>query len=145
MTRDDLYSLPDDGLLARVIWGEARGEGPRGMKAVAWVVRNRVDADLGNDGKPDWWGEGYSNVVLKPFQFSCLNRNDPNLDKILHFDERNAFDKAIAKDIAKQVISAPRSEDPTGGATHYHVKSITPAWADKLTKTVTIGNHVFYK
>lgn len=115
------------------------------MRAVAWVVKNRVTTDLGNDGKADWWGEGYGGVILKPFQFSCLNNNDPNLDKILNFDESPSYDKAVAKDIAKQVIHAPQSEDPTGRATHYHVKSITPAWAGKLTKTVTIGNHVFYK
>ena len=30
-------------VLARTLWGEARGEGLAGMVAVAWTIRNRVD------------------------------------------------------------------------------------------------------
>ncbi|VVO24210.1 hypothetical protein PS723_04459 [Pseudomonas fluorescens] len=61
-------------ILARTLWGEARGEGLAGQIAVAWTIRNRV-----NDGKAkSWWGEGYAGVCLKAWQFSCWNKNDPN-------------------------------------------------------------------
>ena len=70
-------SEQDVDVLARTIWGEARGEGFAGQVAVGWAIRNRVEADLGNDGKPDWWGEGYVGVCKAPWQFSCWNKNDP--------------------------------------------------------------------
>jgi len=58
----------DRDILARTLWGEARGEGLAGQIAVAWTIRNRVF-----DGKAkSWWGEGYAGVCLKPWQFSCL-------------------------------------------------------------------------
>ena len=64
----------DRDILARTLWGEARGESLAGQIAVAWTIRNRV-----NDGKDkSWWGEGYAGVCQKPYQFSCWNRNDPN-------------------------------------------------------------------
>ena len=42
----------DRDILARTLWGEARGEGTAGQIAVAWTIRNRVF-----DGKTNsWWG-----------------------------------------------------------------------------------------
>ena len=64
----------DQDILARTLWGEARGEGVAGQIAVAWSIRNRVEMDLHNDGKPDWWGEGYAGVCKKPYQFSSLSK-----------------------------------------------------------------------
>jgi len=32
--------------MARTVWGEARGEGERGMEAIAWVIKNRAKAML---------------------------------------------------------------------------------------------------
>jgi len=41
-------------ILARTLWGEARGESLAGQIAVAWTIRNRV-----NDGKDrSWWERG---------------------------------------------------------------------------------------
>ena len=63
----------DRYILARTLWGEARGESLAGQIAVAWTIRNRVD-----DGNTkSWWGEGYAGVCQKPYQFSCW-KNDPN-------------------------------------------------------------------
>ena len=67
-------SEKDRDILARTLFGEARGEGLVGQIAVAWTIRNRVE-----DGKAkSWWGEGYAGVCLKPYQFSCWNQNDLN-------------------------------------------------------------------
>ena len=33
----------DKFVMAQTIWGEARGEGSQGQKAVAWVIKNRRD------------------------------------------------------------------------------------------------------
>ena len=35
--------------------------------------------------------------------------------------------------------------DITDGATFYHADYVTPAWAQTKTKTVEIGDHIFYK
>ena len=40
----------DRDILARTLWGEARGESLVGRIAVAWTIRNRV-----NDGKDKSW------------------------------------------------------------------------------------------
>ena len=130
MTQDqDVY-------LAKTIWGEARGEGLHGMQAVANVVMNRVNA-------ASWYGASIKDVVLKPYQFSCWNANDPNRAKI---DRLSIEDLAAsgALNVARQVISG-QLKDITGGATNYHATSVNPSWAAKMTKTVQIGNHVFYK
>jgi hypothetical protein len=75
-TTGDIMSTTntDRDILARTLWGEARGEGLAGEIAVAWTIRNRVF-----DGNPkSWWGEGYAGGGMKPWQFSCWNQNDPN-------------------------------------------------------------------
>ena len=132
----------DRDVLARTLWGEARGESLVGQIAVAWTIRNRV-----NDGKArSWWGEGYTGVCQKPYQFSCWNRNDPNFAylsgaKLIPFREF-----AQAQIAADQVI-AGKVPDPTGGATHYYATSMKtpPAWAAKAKQTLKLGGHVFFK
>lgn len=61
----------DIDILARTIYGEARGEPWEGKIAVAWVVRNRAE-------RGGWWGDTIREVCLKPWQFSCWNETDPN-------------------------------------------------------------------
>lgn len=133
-------------VLARTLWGEARGEGAAGMVAVGWSIRNRVDLDLGGDGKPDWWGEGYIGVCQKPYQFSCWNRNDPNFPYLSGAKQIPAAEYLRAREAALSVISGSQA-DPTGGATHYYATTMTkpPAWAAKARQTVKIGHHVFFR
>ena len=134
------YAFTDENreidLLARTIYGEARGEGERGMQAVANVIMNRVNAGR-------WYGKTVEDVVLKPYQFSCWNEKDPNRRVIMEVTETNATFKK-AKDISRRAVS-DTLPDITGGATHYHAASITPYWAGEMEQTVKIGNHVFYK
>ena len=63
-------------VLARTIWGEARGEGKEGMEAVASVILNRTEIAKRLDGY--WWGNTIIQVCQKPYQFSCWNKLDPN-------------------------------------------------------------------
>lgn len=134
----------DIDTLARTIWAEARGEGIAGMEAVASVIMNRVNLDLGRDGKPDWWGEGVEGVCRKPWQFSCWNADDPNLGKLILVKASEDAHFAAALDIAKRAV-AGELIDRTGGATHYHTKTINPKWADGQTPRADIGRHLFYK
>ena len=133
----------DVDIVARTLYGEARGEGYKGMVAVAWTIRNRVDADLHGDGKPDWWGEGYAGVCLKPWQYSCWNANDPNRKLLEGLTDLNMHFR-FAKEAARDVLEG-RVADPTGGASHYHTHAVSPKWAAGLTPCAVIGGHQFYR
>lgn len=91
----------DRDILARTLWGEARGESPVGQIAVAWTIQNRV-----NDGKAkSWWGEGYAGVCQKPYQFSCWSRNDPNYASLSGTKQIPFRELAQARIAADQVIN----------------------------------------
>ena len=77
--------IPDEAeveMLARVIWGEARGI-PSTMEkaAVVWCVLNRVDADA--------WPDTVAEVVTQPHQFAGYSSSYPATDE----------HKAIAADV----------------------------------------------
>jgi len=136
----------DRDILARTLYGEARGEGVAGLIAVAWSIRNRVEMDLHNDGKPDWWGEGYSGVCQKLYQFSCWNKNDPNFAYLSGAKPIPFRELAQARIVADQVIDG-KVPDPTGGATHYYATTMlkAPTWVKGATLTLRLGHHVFFK
>ena len=122
--------------LARTCYGEARGEGFKGMVAVAHVVMNRVARS----------GKHVAEVCQAPKQFSCWNQNDPNALVIQTLtpsqdEEPPAFLRALA---AAALVLAGDMKDPTGGATHYHAEGISPTWAVGQTPSAKIGRHVFY-
>ncbi|MBD8623098.1 cell wall hydrolase [Pseudomonas sp. CFBP 13727] len=129
-------------VVARTLWGEARGEGIAGQIAVAWVIRNRV-----HDANPrSWWGEGYIGVCHKSWQFSCWNPGDPNYPYLSGARPIPQAQWAQALVVAEQVI-AGRTADPTDGATHYHALRLSPppAWAAGATRTLVLGGHAFFK
>jgi len=132
----------DRDVLARTLWGEARGESMAGMIAVAWTIRNRV-----NDGKAkSWWGEGYAGVCQAKYQFSCWNKNDPNYPFLSGAKPIPVGEMAKAVMAATAVIDGAQP-DPTDGATHYYATTMpkAPGWAAKATRTLKLGNHVFFK
>lgn len=131
----------DIDVLARTVYGEARGEGYRGMQAVANVVMNRVA--LSEHHKH--FGDGtVASCCQSPWQFSCWNENDPNLEIILDLPDGDpAFSQAliIASDAVKHILT-----DVTFGATYYYAKgSDVPAWAVAKTPCQIIGKHLFFK
>jgi len=123
-------------VLARTAWGEARSEGAAGMQAVLNVIMNR--ARIGG-----WWGDDPVEVATKPWQFSAWNKNDPNRGRLLSVTTADPkFREALA--LAARAV-AGTLPDITGGATHYYADYIAkPTWAAKMTKTATIGRHLFY-
>jgi len=133
-----LDRLTEFQLLARCIWGEARGEPIRGKLAVAHVVLNRVKAQ-------SYYGKTIRDVILKPWQFSCFNENDPNLAKILSLNSINP-DLAYCQAVADVALLAD-NPDPTGGGTHYHAPQVKPSWAgsEQMIFLCRIGNHLFYR
>ncbi|MCB1530912.1 MAG: cell wall hydrolase [Rhodospirillales bacterium] len=137
----DFYREMEVDVLARTLWGEARGEGERGMEAVAAVVLNRVNISKAKGGY--WWGNDIIRVCQKPYQFSCWNRSDPSYKKLQAADEKNAR-FVTALEVARRAASGTL-RDPTGGATHYHAAYVAPYWAKGEKPTAIIGQHIFYK
>lgn len=130
----------DADILARTIYGEARGESISGQEAIASVVLNRVNFSL-RKGRY-WWGNSISDVCKSPYQFSCWNKNDPNFERLNKVDETD-INFCICKRIALRAVSG-LLEDKTGGATHYHVKNLRPRWSVGKIPCAEIGRHVFY-
>lgn len=125
----------DDRCLAQAIYFEARGEPFEGRMAVAQVVVNRVrDQRYPND---------ICTVVFQneqrrhrcQFSFACDGRSDR---------PRNTAAWSSALRLAR-LVNDGHLRDLTGQATHYHAIHVAPPWAEKLTRTVTIGRHRFYR
>lgn len=140
------FVSPEDlTYLALTIWGEARGEGREGMRAVAHVIKNRRDSP--NDRR---YGSTIRQVCTKPWQFSCWNANDPNSKK-LDPAKMEALNPAtpdgnswrVAKQIAYSVLAGVLP-DITNGATYYHTKAVDPSWDDDMKLVATVGRHLFY-
>lgn len=116
------YSNSDVQLLARLIYGEARGESYVGQVAVGAVVMNRI--------KSASFPNTMSGVIYQRHAFTAVSDGQINLTP-------NETAKKAARD-------AMNGWDPTYGAIYYYNPAVaTSAWIFTRKTTVTIGNHVF--
>ncbi len=131
-------------LLARIIKCEAQGEGEIGMKAVATVIMNRVQAIEGEYLRV---GQGsIHNIVKQPGQFTCaqetineeLNPNSiyTNVPEQIHYD---IADWALAGNKVPGLENALWFYSPPGGGA---CRPTFPALSGKFI--VRINNHCFY-
>jgi len=131
MTRDTRtieQNVSDSNIVAKVIAGEAAGEGNEGMLAVACVIQNRGGNPIG--------------IVTQPKQFSAYSDKD--------LMNRNYSQvKVKADDLAERIGTL---KDITGGATHYVTKELynrkknnPNSWISKMKVTGIIGNHIFMR
>jgi len=128
--------MADADILARTIYGEARGELYGGRVAVANVVMNRLLS-----GKT-WWGVTIPGVCKAKYQFSCWLESDPNrrvIEAVTEDDEDFAECIEIAREAA-----AGSLPDLTFGSCHYCVASLNPGWAKGNTPVIRIGGHKFF-
>ena len=140
----NIISKTDIDILARTIYGEARGDyhrldgGLSSLIGIANVVMNRLC-------RPCQFGSTIQEVCLKPYQFSCWNKNDSNADIISTIKtlKNPLFDLCV--DVA-QNISHKKWPDLTKGSNHYHATwmSKIPYWAQGLKPKITIGQHHFF-
>ena len=116
------YSDADLMLLARLIYGEARGESYVGQVAVGAVVMNRI--------KSASFPNTMAGVIYQSYAFTAVDDGQINLTP-------NATAKKAAQD-------AMNGWDPSYGALYYYNPSTaTSSWIFTRKTTVTIGNHVF--
>lgn len=131
----------DIDTVVRTIYGEARGEyakkdgGLAALIAVANVIHNRF-----RQGR---FGPTHRDICLKPFQFSCWNKDDPNrgILETLKADDP-LFQRC--KEVAVGVLTQ-NWPDLTKGSDHYHTQDVFPYWAAKKTVEASIGRHYFYR
>lgn len=132
--------LFDREIMTRTVWGEARGEGPQGMLAVAYTIINRYKSGR-------WFAGGtLAATALMPEQYSCWNYHDPSRAKLIDVDNDNGLYNTAYQAVAASLIKWP-DDDPTLGATHYFNPdvAIPPDWANPPAQlTVKLGHHVFY-
>ena len=135
--------MNDQEILARTIYGEARGEyklangGMASLVAVGNVVMNRLHAQ-------SWFGQTVMQVCKKPWQFSCWNKSDPNyiiLTQLTIDDPVFEICMLVARNLMKN-----QWPDLTNGANHYHSKQMIdkPSWAVHYYPCFEIGRHLFY-
>ena len=146
-------NLEENKLLALVLYGESRGESWQGKIAVLNIVRNRVIETPKYSDKIiiDISGGGclYHAVMLKKWQFSCLNFEDSNRYLLESFADN--WELAISKHPILSMIYflcciKDHLKDNTDGANHYFTVNIKPpSWSKQMINTTTIGNHIFFK
>jgi len=141
-TQEEFYNELEVDVLARTIFGEARGEPHEGLEAVASVVLNRVRVAQKRGGRY-WWGHNIIGVCQKPYQFSCWNRSDPSYKRLMEVTDKNIHFATCLRIARRAVIGTLK--DNTGGATHYHADYVSPYWVKGERSIKTIGRHIFYK
>ena len=114
----------DLNLLARVVYGEARGEPYAGQVAVAAVVLNRVRSSS--------FPNTISGVVYQSGAFTAVSDGQINLTP-----------NTTAYNAARDALNG---WDPSGGAIYYfNPNTATNAWIWSRPHIVTIGKHRFCK
>lgn len=110
-------------LLARLIYGEARGEPYKGKVAVAAVALNRV--------KSASFPNSVSGVVYQSGAFDVVGDGQINL--------------APDSESLRAARDAINGYDPTNGCLYYHNPSkSTSAWMRDKQVKITIGSHAFF-
>jgi len=114
----------DVNLLARLVYGEARGESYTGQVAVAAVVLNRMK----NSSFPNT----LSGVIYQPGAFSVVDDGQINLKP-----------NQTAINAAQDAING---WDPSYGSIYYfNPAKTTNAWIWSRTLVIVIGKHRFCK
>ena len=109
-------------LLARVVYGEARGEPYTGQVAVAAVLLNRV--------KSSSFPNTVAGVVYQSGAFDCVSDGQINLTP-----NQSAYNAAR---------DALNGWDPTYGCLfYYNPRTATSKWMLSRTVKLSIGNHAF--
>lgn len=118
------YSSSDLQLLARAVYGEARGEPYTGQVAVAAVILNRV--------KSSSFPNTVSGVIYQKGAFTAVSDGQINLSP-----NASAYQAAQA---------ALNGWDPTNGCLYYYnPATATSKWIWSLTVYLKIGKHNFCK
>ena len=121
LTKDEITCL------TRNAYFEARNQGEKGILATVFVVLNRT--------KDSRFPSTPCKVIHQPMQFSWIGKG-----KVVK-DHKTYKEVEV---LVKEVVEG-KHKDITRGSTHFHTTKVKPSWCKKMTKTVKIKDHVFYK
>jgi spore germination cell wall hydrolase CwlJ-like protein len=131
-----LDNIPVVDILARVIWGEAEGEGFEGMQAVGNVILNRANIKK-NKTIPE--------VMFRKDQFSAIGDKDRFNAMINLTPDNPQYIQAL--EISRKLLSG-KLKDITNGATHFYnpnTANMELDWIKQYPVVTTIGKHTFAK
>lgn len=127
------------GIVAETLWREARGEGRKGIEAVASVIWNRMKEK----------GISATAVCLEKGQFSCW-KNERNVKEFTPWGRHNLLNmNPTEHEIWNYCVSLARvivygTFVPTLTANHYYNPSkCRPKWGRRMRCVKVIGNHRF--
>jgi spore germination cell wall hydrolase CwlJ-like protein len=120
--------------LALAMYWEAKGEGRIGMRAVGHVVLNRARDERFPDSPCAVVYEGGEGRGCQ-FSWYCDGRSD---------EPTESESWQTARSIAQELL-AGQLPDTTKGSLFFHARRLKTPWRVKRRKTVTVGNHVFYR
>lgn len=133
--RPDAPPVPADTLdiLARTLWGEARGQPPRVLEALACMALNRWRREP---------GATLAAICTDPAQFPCWDL-EPGAALALATADASDPAFAMALRVARRALAGTLS-DPTGGAWRFHRGGDSPAWAQGLSPLAEVGPFCCY-
>lgn len=121
--------------LATAIYFESRGEPLSGQIAVAEVILNRVDSRQYPNTVCAVTNQGAGSGRACQFSYAC----DGRADVMKSPGPRQQSEKLAA------IMLDGRAREITDGATHFHARYVRPGWSNRLTRTASIGQHIFYR
>lgn len=132
-----MISEHDIDILARTLYGEARGEDDKGKRLVAHVILNRYKTKYRKKTT-------IADVCQDKWQFSCWNRGDPNLDQLLRIDLADKTYRKCFKAALDAVDGVPVLSPTTR---HYYATSMPkpPTWAVGREPVMVYGRHLFFE
>ena len=134
MAKADEALTRGERIVALTILGEARGEGKKGMYAVACVIAQRSKNRNLTPAK----------VCHEPYQFSIWNAGKGKIKKeselyYLWKSPSTPYARTLAKNINKLRLSTVKNAD------HYCTLKTNPYWAKGKKTVAVINNHKFYR
>ena len=150
---EEIDSLPNEEIscLAKNIYFEAKNQGTGGWLAVSFVTLNRVkdrrypnticEVVYQGQTRPSWQDPEIMIPTRHRCQFSWYC--DGKSDEIKN--QSKYMDILIFSNLMLDQATSSNMIDITDGATHYHADYVLPSWASTKTKTIEIGDHIFYR
>lgn len=132
--------------LALIIWYEARGENPTGMRMVGNVILNRLQLKI--------WGKTVKDVIYSPKQFQNLYPGSWQRQQLNNLRNKAIHNREVPPELAMALTISSEllieyalnhRQDNTKGAIFFHRRGIKPANIKSLVNTVNYGNHSFWK
>lgn len=142
LTVSPMFFATAEDYAAACIYFEAKGEGRKGMQAVASVLNWRLlHKNYPATMKEVIWQNkqfSWTHQLSYDVQYKVITGDLSGFNKV----EQKSYEQAkiIARMPQKQLLAVfPRS------TMYFHADYVAPSWSKEKTKVAKIGRHIFYK